>query len=193
MHLLCTALLQCGSTLPSCYGKSRAWPPAPQPTWFLHLQANRTLRAFGPPQVLPVDDKLQFPSVQPEGLGFWAPLSLACVCKFRTHQAFGYFRSAGSLPKFHPLRRNCPLFSSKVPRGRTRPRMHPGPKAMNAMQKEILEKDHKATRKRTKCRLLRTSYIDTVYLGLSQQEILEKRKRVYYVSKDALVQMLPRP
>ena len=60
--------------------------------------------------------------------------------------------------------------------------MHPGPKAMNAMQKEILDKDLKATCKREKCRLLRTSYIDTVYLGLSQQEILEKKKRVYYVS-----------
>ena len=68
--------------------------------------------------------------------------------------------------------------------------MQLGPKAMNAMQKEILEKDLKATRKLRKCRLLRTPYIDTVHLGLSQQEILEKRKRIYYVSKDALERML---
>ena len=68
--------------------------------------------------------------------------------------------------------------------------MQLGPKAMNAMQKEILEKDLKATRKLRKCSLLRTPYIDTVHLGLSQQEILEKRERIYYVSKDALERML---
>ena len=68
--------------------------------------------------------------------------------------------------------------------------MQLGPKAMNAMQKEILEKDLKATRKLRKCSLLRTPYIDTVHLGLSQQEILEKRERIYYVSKDAQERML---
>lgn len=68
------------------------------------------------------------------------------------------------------------MFSSKVLKGRIRPKMQLGPKAMNAMQKEILEKDLKATHKLRKCRLLRTSYIDSASRIKSTENLGKKRK-----------------